>query len=362
MDLQFEVGERVDPEEVASLARTIYGDDPDLGCPAYFGWLYGDNPRGAAIAATARLDGALVGHYAVVPVLTWLDGKEIQTGQGVNAMTRRDQEGRGIFARLVSIADEECRRRAIRMVYAIPGSQAAPWYRTVLRYQEAAQIPLWLRPVRLAGLVSPESEWPGILRWSVRCLDGGLAPLLRRVRSRRNPEGLEIRLVDGLGPGVDALWERGKSVPRCLVARNSHHLSWRFLRCPTRRYRIWGAFRGEELCAYLVARERRVRRRPWARMGSLVDAFAEPGVRGARGMALLVAEAVSSLSSDGVGVIMTQALSRSVWPALRGNGFFRAPRREEMWMPLMVRWLDQPDPGLKWEEAVHFMPGDHDMG
>ena len=86
--------------------------------------------------------------------------------------------------------------------------------------------------------------------------------------------------MDRAGPEVDALWGRGRGSYQFVLARSSRHLSWRYLCCPSRQYRIWGAYAGQELCAYLIARERIVQRWPWMRMGSLVDLFAEPGARG----------------------------------------------------------------------------------
>ena len=361
-DVQFEVSQQVEPGEVVALARTIYGDAADLGCESYFQWLYRDNPWGPAVVATARLNGMLVGHYAVLPGLAWVQGHELLVGQGVNAMTRRDHEGRGIFARLVSLADEACRDRKMRLVYAIPGPQAAPWFRTILGYRQVTPIPLWLRPVSLGGVLRPETDRSAGWRWLVRGVDAGLVPLLRQWRTRCNSDRLEIRPLDGIGPEVDALWERGRGAYRFALARSSSHLSWRFLRCPTRHYRIWGAYAGGELCAYLVARERPVRRRPWTRVGSLVDLFAEPGERGAIGLRLLVAEAVASLCQDGVGAIMVQAVSTPLASALRGNGFFRIPRRTETWLSLMVRWLDPSKAGSESPVPIHFTAGDHDMG
>lgn len=360
-DVQFEVGEKVDPGEVVALARSVYGDVPDLGCASYFHWLYRDNPCGRALVAAARVGGTLVGHYAVVPVAAWLNGQEVLAGQGVNAMTRRDHEGRGIFARLVSLADEACRDRKVRLVYAIPGPQAAPWFRTVLRYHQVAPIQVWLRPARLGGLLRVDPDRPGMVRWMIRVLDAGLVPLLRQWRVHRNPDHLEIRALDQIGPEIDALWERSRESHRFILTRRSSHLTWRFLGCPTRRYRMWGAYEGGDLCAYLLARERPVRRRPWMRLGSLVDLFAEPSRRGANGLRLLVAEAISSLSHDGVGAIMAQGISPQLAPALRGNGFFR-PGWAQTQMPLMVRRLTLSETAVESQGCMHFTAGDHDMG
>ena len=361
-DVQFEVSHKIEPGEVVALARSIYGDNADLGCESYFEWLYRDNPWGTAVVATARVNGRLVGHHAVLPLRAWLNGQEILVGQGINTMTRRDYEGRGIFAKLVSLADTACREQAIQLIYAIPNSQAAPWFRTVLRYREVASIPVWVRPVGLTGLLR-DDVCPGrFLRGLSQILDVGFVPLLRRWRSRRNPSRLEIRPLDRTEPEVDLLWQKGRDTHRFAMTRSGAYISWRFHRCPTRHYRIWGAYAEGELCAYVVARERMVRRWPGVRVGGLVDLFAEPYERGAIGLRLLVAEAVASLCQDGVGAIMVQAVSGHLASALRGNGFFRIPRRTETWLPLMVRWLDPSKAGSESPVPIHFTAGDHDMG
>jgi GNAT superfamily N-acetyltransferase len=360
--IQFHVGQPLEPAEVATLARSVYGDDPDLGCESYFRWLYHDNPSGEAVVAAARVDGILVGHYAVVPIAACLDGDDILAGQGVNAMTRRDLEGRGIFARLVSLADEACRDRGIRLVYAIPGPQAAPWYQTVLRYRGATPVPLWVRPVRMGGLVRAAQEGPPPLRWLIHGLDAGLVPLLRPWRSLPNPDRLEIRSLDRLGVEADGLWKRTKGQHPFLLTRASAHLSWRFLRCPTRRYRIRGAYFGGDLVAYLIFRERRLRRRPWMRMGSLVHFAVEPGARGKRALGLLVGDAILALAQEGVGAIMAQGAWTHVGAVLRRNGFWKTPQGARTWLPLMMRRLDSPEAGQEWPADFHFLAGDHDMG
>src|SRR5437773_1854515 len=121
-------------EQLVQLSRAVYGSHPDMDSRDYHRWLYLDGPCGSAIQASAFAGGRMVGHYAVVPLLFHDSHRESRAGLGVNALVHPEAEGRGLFARLVSIADARATAAGIELLYVVPGPQSEPWFTTVLRY------------------------------------------------------------------------------------------------------------------------------------------------------------------------------------------------------------------------------------
>jgi len=64
----------------------------------YLNWLYFQNPRGRVIGFDALINGAVVSHYACVPIM--IQGRENLSLLSVNTVTDRDHIGRGLFTQL----------------------------------------------------------------------------------------------------------------------------------------------------------------------------------------------------------------------------------------------------------------------
>ncbi|MGH9896175.1 MAG: GNAT family N-acetyltransferase, partial [bacterium] len=125
------------PEELRELARLSeaeFGFLPDRSSEEYYRWQYYDNPAGRAIVASAWSLGELVGHYAVVPVRVVVEGRETTAGIGVNAIIKKEFQGRAIFARLVVSAEQAATRNGIDFHYVVPSPESHPWFVRLLRY------------------------------------------------------------------------------------------------------------------------------------------------------------------------------------------------------------------------------------
>jgi GNAT superfamily N-acetyltransferase len=344
--------------DIAALSDAVIGPHEDMSRTEYYAWLYGGSPAGPAVQASALLDGTMVAHYAVVPV-TWqtTDGDRV-AGLGVNALTRRDAQGRGLFARLVSAADRAAAERGINPTFVVPGPESEPWYRTVLRYAPCGDLGLFVRPARLSRLAAYA---PGKLRFArplAPVADLVLRPVASLWRARAGRSGADLREVTGFGPEFDDLWQRARVGWQLGAARDTTFLNWRF-HVPTRTYRVMGAWFNGRLAASVVFRAKRTHHMPDLALASIVDLVAEPTPDGDRMAALLVAEAVFALAKEGADASICQMQPDfRLAAALMRNGFVRIPGRHAGFRPVVARGLEAAPTGT----GVHFTGADYDMG
>lgn len=361
-EVHLRVGELQDFSQLVTLSESVYGFLPDGSCKDYYRWLYQENPTGRAITGNAASDGELVGHYALVPVPIWWEGHKMVAGLGVRSLTRRDFQGRGIFARLVTMVNEVAGRQGIQLTYVVPSPESHPWFIKMLGFEEKSQVSLWVRPLRFAPLIQFLPRWPRFMASVPRGLDFAIAPLLRTIVARRNPYGLEIRRVDEFGLEFDALWERAKRDFRFSAIRTNEHLRWRFGQGPTRDYRTWGAYAQGELVAYVVSRVRELWHYPGLNVGVIADLFGKADAIGVSGTRLLVAQALGWLYKRDISLCVMQLISPTFDAALRANGFFRVGQRFAGKRSLLFRSLDSRQTALPGCRDIHFAGGDHDMG
>ena len=360
--LEFETVKSCEFEPLVALSRSVFGFLPDGFSASYFRWLYIDNPQGTPVIGNAMCQGNLVGHYALLPVRAWLEGRERIVGLGVNALTRREFQGRAVFARLAALVEKAALREGISSAYVAPSPQSKLWFLNLLRFSEWSPLPLWVRPLRFEPILSSLGLWGRRTSSVGRLGDVLLVPALRLAAARRNPRHLEIREVDDFGAEFETLWEREKKRFRFVISRTYEHLRWRFNAAPTRHYRIWGAYSQGQLVSYVVARVRQLERFSGLRVGVIADLFGSSDEIGLNGSRLLVAQVLRWLSQKDVGLCMMQLVSPAFESALRANGFFRVPEFFAERRALLFRCFDAaPRPGIASSE-IHFAGGDHDMG
>jgi hypothetical protein len=273
-DLTVRLGTLDDYTSLARLYQAVNGSGD--GCSAaHHKWLCGGSPAGQAIEGRAEAADEIVGYYALVPVRLWLDGREVVAGLGVTALTRRDWQGRGIFLRVLGRVHEAAAAQGITATYAVPSPLAGPWYRTKLGFTEIGQMLLWGRPLRVASLIAAiaGTQHERMARLAGGALDRLFVPVLGARRVRSSPSRLEVHEVETFDSAFDTLWERVKRHYRFTLVRSSAHLAWRYLQCPTRQYRAWGAYDRGALVAYVVARQRVIPDRPGLIAGVIADLF-----------------------------------------------------------------------------------------
>jgi hypothetical protein len=344
--------------QLIDLARVVYGAHPDMTSEEYYRWLYADGPAGPAIRVSAFTDGRMVGHYAVVPLSFSDRNREIRAGLGVDAIVHPAEEGRGLFARLVSSADTRAGACGLELLYVVPGPQSEPWFTTVLRYVRAGELSLFVQPLRSTELLA---RGPSTLR---PLLPAGVAmDQLLRLRSRflnrrRACPSIRIEPIERFGPEFDDLWVRIRHSAGRTTGRTSAYLNWRYVACPTRRYRILTAWIQSRVVAYVVSRSRTVQQFPEIRLGSIVDVISDRTAEGDAAATALVADACRGLRENGSDAVVAQLRRPSpLLRSLRENGFWRIPGKHAAYRPIAFKAR-----GTVSTQPFHFTGGDFDMG
>ncbi len=343
---------------LVELANRVYGWHPDVSELSYHCWLYGENPAGPAIQGVAMLHGSMVAHYALIPMELQMGPEVVLAGLGVNAMTQREAEGRGLFAKLAAEVNRAAAARGLRVTYVVPGPNSAPWFSTILRYKTRGGLAAFARPERVLRLLADL----GGAAWAALPVGLFLDPLVRLSgmlwRARRGRRQFAIRSVAVFGPEFDELWDRIGDQWHHTAVRSGRFLRWRYTNVPTRRYETLAAYRGDRLVGYVICRVRETQLGWRACIGSIVDIVAEPSSEGDNSAALLVAEAVRRLTGQGVNAIIAQlSLPSRFSYALRRNGFWRIPKVHRANRPIL--FLGDADAS---KGTVHFTAGDYDMG
>jgi len=282
----------------------------------------------------------------------------ILAGLGVNAMTQREMEGRGLFVKLVAEVNKASAACGIQVTYVVPGPNSAPWFSSVLRYKGRGGLTLFLRPERVLPLLSGLA---GMGR-AARPLSFLVQPPIRLLgmlcRARRGRGQFVIRSLVDFGQDFDELWNRVGKEWHHTAVRNRTFLRWRYNSVPTRQYQILAAYSGDRLVGYIICRVRSTQDAMGVSLGSIVDIVAEPTSEGDSAAALLVAEAVHRLNQRGVHAIFAQlSLPSRLASALRRNGFWRVPGRHRACRPILFQGDGEASKG-----TMHFTGGDYDMG
>ena len=362
--IEMHVGGSYDLSQLVTLSESVYGYSPDGSSKDYFHWLYHENPRGKAIVGNAECRGELVGHYAVVPIRIWLGGQERIAGLGVNARTKREFQGRAIFARLVAQVGEAVERQGIRTTYVVPSQQSKPWFVKKLSFTEWSPLQLWVRPLQPASVLRSMRGWGQSAGGIADILDAALRPLVKLIQARANPYCLEIKRIDGFGPEFDNLWGQAKAQFHFSIARTSDYLHWRFGTVPTREYKVWGVYSEGSLVSYAIGRVCQLRQLPELKVGVIADLYGKADAVGLSGSRLLVAQVLRWLNQENAGLCMAQLTSPSFEQALRANAFLRVAGTfaEKEKRELLIRVSDPKQGVVRGNSGLHFVGGDHDMG
>ncbi len=219
-------------EFCADLEHVFDGDyDPDW-LRSWFEWWLFDNPVGEGICAGAFVAGSRVGTCSATPKALVLDGTEFLAFEVVQAYTKREYEGKGIFTRLVRFLMEEARASGADLLYATPPHPRQTSGRVFLGrlgFDLLFHPVRYLRPVPNPVALTPAAGTP--VRISYRLA----AELLSRLARGRLPQGWRVDKDTSLDPEIPALVSSATTSRTCYVRRDLGYLKWRYA-YPGRKY------------------------------------------------------------------------------------------------------------------------------
>ncbi|MEZ5962369.1 MAG: GNAT family N-acetyltransferase [Planctomycetota bacterium] len=183
---------------------------------AHWHWKFRDNPVGEYQISVAEdtETGDVVGHYAGIPLATWMEGVRAKSAQIVDLVVlpawRRHGGRPGLFAQvgrfwIDSYIDEQRGQNVFAFGWPVPAWRAGQKYLSYLNVR----------------------DWDLLFRET----GAGFEP-------RAAPAALAVEPVARFGPDVDALWQRMQGELKLAVVRDARYLNWRYADHPDVRYTL----------------------------------------------------------------------------------------------------------------------------
>ncbi len=337
--------EASDQEDIFRFYAETFGQDLTEGSRRRWQWQYAENPErereGPAIWV-AREGEHVLGQYASMPVRLWWGGSEVRSSWGMDVFLRPEARGKGVGARLFTAWSDH-----VEVALGLGLTPSSYGLFKKLRYHDVGPVPFFqklmdARAVATRRLGEPLGTLAGpllALGWSA----------LHRERARRS--AVTVEPIDSFGPEFDALWETARTSYTMCVRRDAAYLTWKYLRCPHRRYTLQAARREGRLAGFAVSREEDYR---GLRLGWIVDLFADAADHCAKDA--LLGAVLGGFREAGVARAQAFALNRPLRDDLRRRGFREA--RSPMQFCVRTRVSEAPlgDRG-RW----HVVFGDSDM-
>ena len=351
-----------DREGVRALARICFPES-DIAEPGYFTWQYDQNPGGQAYELVTKKGSAVTGYCAAIPMRHKLGPELCKGSLGVNVMTHPDNRGRGIYVLLQREVDRLCGQDRILFNFGFSNEYS---HRNCLRrlgYREIGRFPLWLLPFNLNRIVTSRTPKEGMLMRTAAFAANPFWSLARSMFGwRRKDPTMKIETAAAIPEEFDGFWQKAQAGQTNILVRDRAYLEWRFIRHPTRTYKVFLARSKGELRGYLVARMTRIEGIP---CGVLVDILAENTPEGEKAAGRLIASFTRQARADGAAMAFSLILKHSpVARALRRNGFFICPKpflpRD---FPIIIHWnmTGSPPASLYDLKSWHLTLGDYDV-
>jgi GNAT superfamily N-acetyltransferase len=185
----------------ASLARYHRLFESTLGTiPVdYLRWLYARCPHGPAVGFDAFAGGDYAAHYATVPVLGRLDGRETKGLLSLNTATHPNHQGKGLFTRLAEQTYAHAASHGYEFVVGVANANSTPGFIKKLGFQLVSPLDVVVGLGRLEPS-RDDAKLAFTLSWSAEALRWRLArPDARYFASRTSDSALVYTQAHKLG-------------------------------------------------------------------------------------------------------------------------------------------------------------------
>ncbi len=300
-----------DPE-MFRLYAEVFGQPATEASRRRWQWQYAENPEVAEsgpVIWMAREDGQLLGQMATMRVRLRFGGREVGASFGNDYFVRKGAQGRGLG---MVICDAWSDHEDVALALGLTPS-SYPLFKK-LGFVDVGPVPFHQKVVD-ARAVARRRLGPVL-----GTLGGPLLRLFLRLRhgkAPRPPADVAVREVAGFSSEYDRLWENASPSYVMCARRDARYLTWKYLGCPHRSYRVREARRAGELAGYAVSREDD---HQGVRLGWLVDLFCDTGDEGVKDA--LLAAVLAGFREAGVARAQAYSLNRPLAESLRRHGFF----------------------------------------
>jgi GNAT superfamily N-acetyltransferase len=296
-------------DEIFTLYAEIFGPAMLERSRARWRWQYLDNPHAGDDGPVIWLavdDGRLLGQMATMPFPMWWGDREVRASAGMDYFVRKEAQGRGL-----GIALSEAWADHVDVALALGLTPSSyPLFRKI--FTDVGPVPAYVKPLDATAIA--RRRWgrvPGAVVGPAIAV--GLSVFGPRVRTA---PGTDVREVDAFGEEYDDLWMRARGSFPAIVRRDARFLTWKFLQCPFRDYRVLEARERGALTGYAILRQEG--EAPFRR-GVIVDLFCASGDTAAQDA--LIAAALDRFREERLARAETYSLNVRMGAAFRRHGF-----------------------------------------
>lgn len=335
-EIEFNAFSASDLDGISRLITTMSDGDAGLHLrdksPAYYRWMYFDNPAGKAFGCYAKHGDRIVSSFAVAPKLMVMGGRTCRIGKTMDMFTDPDYQGTGLIKKCAERVFAEARANGVDGWYVTPSVNSYPIFKGKWGYQEPFEL------IFRARLLDPRAVLAAVSPGVAARLGPGMMNRLSRWPRRQLelPRGWVVRELNRFGAETDALWDAVGSGHQLAVVRDAAYLNWRYVDNPDH-YTIWalqylGAVRG-----IVVGKQTTRRGLP---VGDIVDLVCAKD--DAQTLRLLVRWAIDRFGAAGCAMVESWSINGTWFDRqLRSAGLLIARTK----VPLLLS-PDYPDPLL----------------
>lgn len=231
--------------------------------PAYYRWMYFDNPAGQAFGCFARHGDRIVSSFAMAPKQMVIGGRTVRIGKTMDMFTDPEYQGMGLIRKCADRVFAEARSNGVAGWYVTPSVNSYPIFRHKWGYAEPFE------PIFRARLIDPRAALAAISPGLVRLLSPRLMTWLGRWprRQLQLPRGWAASELTRFGAETDELWDAIAATHQVAIVRNAGYLNWRYIDNPDD-YSIWGLYQQDRLRGIVVCKQTIRRGLP---VGDVVD-------------------------------------------------------------------------------------------
>ena len=292
------------------LYEVAFGADKLRRYRARWPWQFEQNPnnddRGPLI--WVALDGdAVLGQMATMPLVMWWGDREVRASAGMDHFVIPERRGQGLG---IALSEQWANHVDVALGLGL-NAASHPMLRKI--FTDVGPVPAYLKVLDASKVA--RRRWGRV----VGAVAGpGVAAAARLTSARPvGSDTVEVREVTALTDEYDALWTRARSSFTTVVRRDRRYLTWKYLQCPFRSYRILEARMKGDLTGWAVTRpEDDASSFP---RGIVIDLFSDTGDRAtAEG---LIDAAVQEFRARGYARAETYCMHRGLGAAFKRLGF-----------------------------------------
>jgi len=235
-------------QEILALFAEVFGERHLERSRARWRWQYLDNPNNGddgPVIWIAVEGERVLGQMATMPFPMWWGGTEVSASAGMDYCVRKSAQGRGLG---IALSEAWAEHVGVALALGLTPS-SYPLFQKI--FTDVGPMPAYLKVLDATAVA--RRRWGPV----AGAVGGPLLGLGLRLFSRRlaRGDGIDVREVSSVTEEYDDLWARARASFATAVRRDARYLTWKYLRCPFREYRLLEARTRGELSGFAVVRD-----------------------------------------------------------------------------------------------------------